>query len=96
VKLGLVVGKVYSTVKHATFDGARLLLFRPLGLDLKPLPGKEGRVMVGVDTVDAGEGDVVLLLQEGRSARDYLGRKHAATRTMIVAVVDRVDVSEAA
>lgn len=92
MKLGLVVGKVYSTVKNEVFDGARLLLFQPLGLDLKPA----GRVMVGVDTVDAGEGDVVLLLQEGRSARDYLGRKKAATRTMIVAVVDRVDLDEAA
>lgn len=92
VKLGLVVGKVYSSVQNPVFDRQRLLLVRPLDLDRRP----KGRVMLGIDTVDAGEGDVVLLLQEGRSTRDYTQVKNAPARTAIVAVVDRIDVDETA
>lgn len=92
MRLGLVVGKVYTSVAHPTFRRAKLLLVRPLDLDRKPA----GRVMLAVDTVDAGEGDIVLVLQEGRSARDHLGDKFAATRTMIVAIIDRLDLAGAA
>ncbi len=87
MKLALITGKAVSTHKHPTFKRQKAMLCQPLGLDLKPA----GRPFIALDTVGAGEGEVVLVIQEGRSARDYTGDPAAATRTMIVAIVDRLD-----
>lgn len=86
MKLCRVVGSTVATHKHSTFKNQRVLICRPLDLDFAP----KGRTILAVDTVDAGAGDVVLVSQEGRTARDHLGDKFAATRTMILAVVDEV------
>jgi microcompartment protein CcmK/EutM len=94
VKLAKVIGSVVSTIKNESLQGAKLLLVQPLNLAghgrravLKPM----GRASIAVDTVDAGVGDVVLIVEEGRVARDRLGST-APVRTMIVGVVDKVDV----
>ena len=87
MKLALVRGKAVSSHKHPTFKGRKTLVCQPLDLDLKP----QGRPFVAIDSVGAGEGEVVLTIQEGRSARDYTGDPAAATRTMIVGIVDRLD-----
>lgn len=87
MKLALVMGSVVSVHKHPTFDNQKALLCQPLDLDLMP----SGRALIALDTVGAGEGEVVLVIQEGRSARDYTGNPAAATRTMIVGIVDRLD-----
>ncbi len=87
MKMALVMGKAVSVHKHPTFQNQKALLCQPIDLDLKP----SGRPMIALDTVGAGEGEVVLVIQEGRSARDFTGNPAAATRTMIVGIVDRVD-----
>ena len=88
MKLALVLGKAVASHKHPTFDNMKTLVCQPLDLDLKP----KGRVMIAIDSVGAGEGEVVLIIQEGRSARDYTGNSTAATRTMIVGIVDAVNI----
>jgi len=55
VKLGRIAGTVVSTQKLECFEGIKLLLIQPLGRDLEP----KGTVIVGMDTVRAGEGDLV-------------------------------------
>lgn len=87
MKFALVIGKAVSVHKHPTFRNQKALLCQPLDVDLKP----SGRALIALDTVGAGEGEVVLVIQEGRSARDYTGDPAAATRTMIVGIVDGVD-----
>jgi microcompartment protein CcmK/EutM len=87
MKIALVIGKAVSTHKHSTFQRQKALICQPLDIDLKP----SGRAMIAIDAVGSGEGDIVLVIQEGRSARDYTGNPAAATRTMIVGIVDRVD-----
>ncbi|RMH54301.1 MAG: ethanolamine utilization protein EutN [Candidatus Hydrogenedentota bacterium] len=87
MKLALVIGKAVAEEKHPTFEKRTTLLCRPLNLDLEP----EGPPIIAMDTVGAGEGEVVLIIQEGRSARDFTQNPHAATRTMIVGIVDRLD-----
>jgi ethanolamine utilization protein EutN len=89
MKIALVIGKAVSTHKHATFRRQKALICQPLDLELKPT----GRALIAIDSVGSGEGDVVLVIQEGRSARDYTGDPAAATRTMIVGIVDRVDMN---
>lgn len=85
-----VVGNVVSTQKNAKLEGAKLLLVQPLDLE-----GKDrGAPILAIDGVDAGVGDRVLLLQEGRSAQLVLGRMPAAVDSAVVGVVDTVDCAE--
>lgn len=85
--LALVTGTAVAAHKHPTFERTKTLLCQPLGLDLKPA----GAPLIALDSVGAGVGEVVLIIKEGRSARDFTGNPAAATRTMIVGIVDRVD-----
>lgn len=87
MRLAKVIGSVVSTIKNETLTGAKLLLVQPLNLKQQPA----GRASVAVDTVDAGVGDMVLIVEEGRVARERLGAT-SPVRTVIVGVVDRVDV----
>lgn len=48
--------------------------------------------MLALDSVDAGEGDIVLVVQEGWSAStSATGKAGAAIDSAIVGVVDRID-----
>jgi len=85
--LGRVAGSVVATEKHYKLEGRKLLLVQPLtpeGLD-------RGEVLLAVDGAGAGEGDHVLVVQEGRSASMISGRLESPLDCAIVAVVDRVD-----
>ena len=52
-----------------------------------------GRDVLAIDTVDAGVGDSVLIIQEGAGAQQALKRKDIPVHTVIVAVVDGIDVA---
>jgi microcompartment protein CcmK/EutM len=84
VKLARVAGTVVSTVQTPALNGRKLLLCDVLRLDGKP----DGSSLIAVDTVQAGVGEVVLLLDEGNSARQVLGVSPAPVRTLVVGVVD--------
>ena len=90
MQLARVVGTVVSTQKHATFEGAKLLLVQPLALNDAP----RGTALLAVDSVGAGVDERVLIVMEGRAAGEALGRKGAPVDAAIVGIVDRVDVNE--
>jgi ethanolamine utilization protein EutN len=87
VILGRVIGNVVSTQKHAALRGRKILMVEPID------PGGErhGKVILAVDTVQAGPGDRVLVLDEGNSGRMILEDSMAPVRTVIVGIVDAVD-----
>jgi len=86
VKLGRVAGTVVSTINAPAFDGRTLLL-----CDLLDPAGKRaGGYLIAVDSVGAGAGETVLILDEGTSARQVLGAPGAPIRTVIVGIVDAV------
>ena len=85
--LGRVLGSVVATQKNEKLEGAKLLLVQPLGLDGAP----RGQAVLAIDGVDAGVGDRVLLIQDGRSAQLVLGRGVAAVDAAVVGVVDAVE-----
>jgi ethanolamine utilization protein EutN len=87
VILGRVVGNVVSTQKHYKVEGQKLLLVQPLDLDMRP----EGKPLLTIDSVDAGVGDRVLVVTEGRAAGMALGRTEAPVDAAIVGVVDSVE-----
>ena len=90
MQLARVVGTVVSTQKHAKFEGAKLLLVQPVGLDDRP----RGTALLAVDSVGAGVHEKVLVVIEGRAAGEALGRKVAPVDAAIVGIVDRVDIAE--
>ena len=86
--IGQVFGTVVATIKHETFRGHKLLLVERLTPDGRPTPKYD----ICVDTVQAGVGDTVLVLDEGSSARQVLNQAHGAVRAVIVGIIDRIDI----
>jgi microcompartment protein CcmK/EutM len=82
-----VVGNVVATQKNAKLEGVKLLLVQPLDLRGEAWGG----TILAIDSVDAGVGDRVLLVQDGKAAQQALGRGTAAVDAAVVGVVDRWD-----
>ena len=85
--LARVTGTVVSTVKSKDLEGLKLMIVHQITPDGK-LCGKR---IVAVDTVQSGIGDDVLIIDEGGSAGIILGMSSQPIRTVIAAIVDRVD-----
>lgn len=86
MKLGRVVGTVVSTVNVPAFDDRTLLLCDLLD----PAGQRAGGYVIAVDTVGAGVGETVLILDEGNSARQVLSAPGAPIRTLVVGIVDSI------
>jgi microcompartment protein CcmK/EutM len=87
--LGKVIGTVWATRKDEAMVGMSLQIVRHIDLDFKM---KEAFV-IAVDTVQAGVGDVVLVAT-GSSARQTTVTKNKPVDAVIMAVVDKLDVTE--
>lgn len=87
--LGRVVGNVVATQKNEKLEGAKLMLVQPLDLSLQA----KGAPVLAIDGVDAGIGDMILLIQDGRSAQLVLGKGTAAVDAAIIGVVDAVEMA---
>ena len=86
MKIARVAQTVVSTIHSPAFDGRRLLLCDLLEPDGEPAGG----YLIAVDTVGAGAGEIVLLLDEGNSARQIIGLSPAPVRTVVVGIVDEI------
>lgn len=84
--LAKVVGTVVATRKDERLVASKLLVARPLDVSGQP----DGNYLVAVDTVDAGVGDIVLIVS-GSSARMAQGFKDAPVDAAIVGVIDHID-----
>lgn len=86
--LARVIGNVVATQKNQRYEGSRIMLCRqisPMGEDLD-------HTLLALDSVDAGEGDIVIIAQEGWSASTAAtGRPGAAIDSAIVGIVDYID-----
>jgi len=85
-----VTGTIVATQKKEQLKDKKILIVQPITLDGKAL----GRDLLALDTVDAGVGDTVLVMQEGQSAAQILKRTDVPVHSMIVAVVDGLEVAE--
>ena len=85
--LGEVIGTVVSTRKEERLQGLKLLLVREVDLDIKP----SGSVLVAVDAVGAGTGEIVLCAS-GSSARLTDATKDKPVDAVIMAIVDSFEV----
>ncbi|MBU0711851.1 EutN/CcmL family microcompartment protein [bacterium] len=86
--LGRVCGSIVSTINHEFYDNKRLLMVDRLSIDGKVT----GNYLIAVDSVGAGAGETVLIIDEGNSARQIIGDKTAPLRSIIVGVVDQTTI----
>ena len=63
-----VKGTLVATQKNEHLRQEKMLICQPVTLEGAPL----GRELVALDSVDAGLGDTVLVIQEGGAARQVL------------------------
>lgn len=87
--LARVIGNVVATHKHPTHKGFKTMVVRPVD----PAGADAGGEILAVDTVSAGEGDLVLVVIEGRSAGEAVRVKEVPLDAAIVGVIDRIDLS---
>ena len=87
--LGRVHAAVVSSAKHFKLEGRKLLVVQPLELSGRA----KGAPIIAVDGpgIDSGEGDRVLVVQEGRSASMVSDREDSPIDAAIVAVVDDIE-----
>lgn len=87
MKLCKVKGPLVSTIKNRNLKGEKLLVVQVIEPD-----GKErDETYVALDRIDAGMGDIVLVNDEGGSARLVLDNENAPVRMVILGVVDSIN-----
>ncbi|MBN2216172.1 MAG: EutN/CcmL family microcompartment protein [Pirellulales bacterium] len=91
--VGKVTGSLVSTQKLEAMRGRKMLLVEPYCLDkeTQSVLSTIGKTFVAVDTVGAGEGEFVLVVQ-GSSARLTPETKDLPVDAVIVGIVDSVHV----
>lgn len=89
--LAKVKGNIVSTPKNKFLIGHKLLIVHPVKLDGNLSGNKD---VIALDLVDSGIGDLVIVVQEGDAVQQMLGHKNAPVNTMIIAVVDNIEINE--
>lgn len=88
--LARVLGNVVATQKNQRYDGARIMLVQPVNPD----GTARGAQLLALDSVDSGEGDLVIVVQEGWAASTAAtGEQGAAIDSAIIGVVDFVEIN---
>ncbi len=82
-----VIGTTVATIKDEKLQGRKLLIVR----QTDEQGNASGKPFVAVDTVDAGEGDLVLTAA-GSSARQTNITKDTPVDAVIMAVIDSLEV----
>jgi len=88
--LARVIGTVVATRKDPRLEGKKLLILRLVSPEGKD----ESGYLVSVDTVSAGNREVVIVVQ-GSSARMAEGCKDIPVDSSIVGIVDTISLDEA-
>lgn len=85
--LGRVVGCVWSTIKHPSLEGHRLLIVQPVTPEGKP----SGRQIVAADCTGAGAGELIYWCRGRESSFAFLPDE-VTTDFCIVGIVDELRV----
>ena len=87
MQLARVKGTVVSTNKAEKLMGMKLLVVKPIDIETWE---EKGGLLVAVDAVGAGEGEVVMIVS-GSSARQSAATEHKPVDHAIIAIIDSVD-----
>ena len=83
MQLARVIGTVVATVKNDSLEGRKLLIVQSLDARLNA----QGKPLVAVDSVGAGEGELVFWCR-GKEASFPFRREDTPTDCTIVGIVD--------
>src|SRR5512138_3710797 len=86
--LGRVVGTAVCTIKYEGTEGLKLLVVQPLNKRLEP----NGPLQVAADVVDAGVGDVCVMVRSREAALAMPVVKFVPIDLALVGVVDELEV----
>ena len=86
--IGSVCGEIVSTINHCFYNDRRLLIVDRLDES----GAKTGGYLIAVAAVDAGVGQRVLVVDEGNAANQILDSVKSPVRSVVVGIVDSVDV----
>lgn len=84
-----MVGTIWATRKDESLVGMKFQIVKHVGLDYRV----KDSFVVAVDTVQAGVGDIVLVVS-GSSSRQTELTKNKPVDAVIMAVVDKLDVAD--
>ena len=84
--LAKVIGKIWATQKDKQLNGLKMQLIQPINAYEK----KTGSPLIAVDTVGAGEGDLVFFITASEAVIP-LQNKPALSDASIVGIVDRIN-----
>jgi len=79
--LARVIGNATSTVKHRSLTGWRMLV-------VAPIEAERSDPLLAIDSLGAGVGDMVVISNDGKGARDLVGDEQSPARWTILGIVD--------
>ncbi len=88
MKTGVIIGTVVATRKDDRLVGKKLMLIQPVDMNNNPI----GQPIVGVDTVGAGNGELVLFCT-GTAARKACDAPDAPIDGAVVGIIDQIDIA---
>lgn len=84
--LAKVSGRITSTIHHRDMANRKLLICDKLDQTGQP----NGGYVIAIDTVGAGAGETVLILDEGNGARQIFEVENMPVRSVVVGIVDEI------
>jgi ethanolamine utilization protein EutN len=87
---GRVKGNAVCTIKYPGTEGLKLLIVQPLNKKLEPL----GALQVAADVVDAGVGDLCVMVRSREAALAMPIEKFVPVDLALVGIVDELEVRE--
>ncbi len=82
--LARVAGRITSTIHHPDMEGRSLLILDKIDPEGEPTGG----YLIAVDSIGAGTGETVLVLDEGNGARQILDGADLPVRSVVVGILD--------
>jgi ethanolamine utilization protein EutN len=81
-----VIGTIWATRKYEGLEGAKVQMIQPLSCDLDPI----GRPLAAVDTVGAGEGELVYYVTAYEAVIPFF-RPNVPIDASLVGIIDSID-----
>jgi ethanolamine utilization protein EutN len=85
---GRVQGTAVCTIKYPGIEGIRLLVVQPLNKNLEPV----GTLQVACDTVDAGIGDICVMVRSREAALAMPEIQFVPVDLALVGIINELDV----